>query len=70
MKKFTICIEKKKNNFEIWSPNIASILIKTKEEEKGIEELKKRIRKYLQEFPKDLERFEREIKHIRLRRFN
>lgn len=70
MKKFTICIEKKEDYFNIWSPSIGSILVKAKDEEKGIEELKKKVRKYLQEFPEDLEKFEKEIKHIRLRRLN
>ena len=69
MQKFTISIEKiKEGKYDIWSPSISQIVVQAKTEEEGIEELKKKIRIYLEEFPKDLEKFEINIKHIRLRR--
>ena len=69
MQKFTISIEKiKEGKYDIWSPSIGQIVVQAKTEEEGIEELKKKIRIYLEEFPKDLEKFEKNIKHIRLRR--
>lgn len=69
MPKFTLCIKKiKEGKYEIHSPGIGHIVIQAKTEEEGITEFKKRARKYLQEFPKDLEQFEKEIKHIRFKR--
>ena len=69
MQKFTICVEKiKEDHYQIWSPSIGQIVTQGKTEEKGIEKYKQKAREYLKKFPKDLETFEKEIKHIRLRR--